>query len=483
MALYVVDGFCPPVVREEAHRRGWRTLSVGTLKDLEGTREEKDGEDAGGRLFVAWKNKRFLKSELKVAQETQVYRCNHFPHTFAITKKDLLVRNLRQMKGTYRKAFPSFFPQAFLLPTEYTKFVRQYSKDDEEDKRSLWICKPNDLSRGRKIFLIQDLSELRYDQECILQRYVPNPLTLGGYKVDLRVYALVTSMHPLRVYVYRNGLARFGTEKYEGSKLDNIYAHLTNTSINKNSKTYSEDKDVIGSGAKWDFEQLSMWIDGNNNNNNNSGDNDDGQEQKESPRKSFKSLWHDICDIIILTLLSATQSKKADLRESKNFELFGFDILPDQRLKPHLLEVNCAPSLAVDCEEDMRVKEPLVRDLFTVLQEEADQFPKQKGNQHPKPREEARRYLPRRKPPLDTSTSSTTATITTKTNSARDDSYDLLKQLDTGEFDLVFPFSQACQDVSQALVAESFDLTRTSPQAYAKHFRTLLSLIKKRASD
>jgi tubulin polyglutamylase TTLL2 len=123
-----------------------------------------------------------------------------------------MVRTLRKMKGIHGNVF-NFVPESFILPGEYIKFVQLYSSEKEEQKDSIWICKPSDLSRGRKIFLFQDLSDLTYDTQYVVQRYVHDPLLIAGYKFDLRIYVLVTSFHPLKVYLYKEGLARFSTEK------------------------------------------------------------------------------------------------------------------------------------------------------------------------------------------------------------------------------------------------------------------------------
>lgn len=58
---------------------------------------------------------------------------------------------------------------------------------DSGDGGAMWIVKPSDSSRGRGVYLLRELEELAYDRPSIVQRYVPNPLTVGGYKADLRL--------------------------------------------------------------------------------------------------------------------------------------------------------------------------------------------------------------------------------------------------------------------------------------------------------
>ena len=42
-------------------------------------------------------------------------------------------------------------------------------------------------------------------------RYIDRPLLLDGYKFDLRLYVLILSVNPLKIYIYTNGLVRLCT--------------------------------------------------------------------------------------------------------------------------------------------------------------------------------------------------------------------------------------------------------------------------------
>ena len=67
------------------------------------------------------------------------------------------------------------------------------------------------------------------------RRYIDNPLLIGGKKFDLRLYVLVLSHRPLKVYMCRHGFARFCSVRFttEVAELDNMFVHLTNVAIQK----------------------------------------------------------------------------------------------------------------------------------------------------------------------------------------------------------------------------------------------------------
>jgi hypothetical protein len=91
----------------------------------------------------------------------------------------------------------------------------------------------------------------------IVSRYIQNPLLINGLKFDLRVYAAITSIDPFRIYIYKEGLARFATQKYEIDKDDlNVFTHLTNFSVNKKNSIFKADDGSKGEGYKWSFETL-----------------------------------------------------------------------------------------------------------------------------------------------------------------------------------------------------------------------------------
>ena len=48
----------------------------------------------------------------------------------------------------------------------------------------------------------------------VVSRYIDNPLLINGLKFDIRLYVLLTSIDPLRIYIYNEGLVRFACDPY-----------------------------------------------------------------------------------------------------------------------------------------------------------------------------------------------------------------------------------------------------------------------------
>ncbi|XP_014484369.1 PREDICTED: tubulin polyglutamylase TTLL13-like [Dinoponera quadriceps] len=277
-------------------------------------------------------------------------RVNHFPGMTEICRKDLLARNLNRMLKLFPRDY-NFFPKTWCFPADYGDAMT-YAKS----RRSrTFIIKPDTGCQGRGIYLTRHLKDIKPSERLICQIYIARPFLIDGYKFDLRIYALITSCDPLRIYVYNEGLARFATSKYKeptGHNTTNMFMHLTNYAINKHSRMYIID-DQIGSKRK--ISVLNKWL--------------------RTQDVDVDELWGKIDEIIIKTALAAYPVLKHSYhacfpthdKTSACFELLGFDILIDWKLKPYLLEVNHSPSFHTDAQLDKDVKEGLLMDTFDIL--------------------------------------------------------------------------------------------------------------------
>jgi len=63
---------------------------------------------------------------------------------------------------------------------------------------------------------------------CLVQEYIDKPLLIGGYKSHMRLYVLITSADPLRVFVYEDGLMHLATQKYLSPAEGNLVSGFFN---------------------------------------------------------------------------------------------------------------------------------------------------------------------------------------------------------------------------------------------------------------
>lgn len=127
-----------------------------------------------------------------------------------------------------------FVPKTYFYPNESEHLKRDMALKSGKNKDPLWIFKPCASSQGKGIFVTSSLDDVPLKQKYVVSEYIARPLLINGLKFDLRLYVAITSVNPLKIYLYDEGLVRFATEKYDSCKdHKNIFAHLTNYSINK----------------------------------------------------------------------------------------------------------------------------------------------------------------------------------------------------------------------------------------------------------
>ncbi|CAM9174392.1 unnamed protein product, partial [Heterosigma akashiwo] len=282
---------------------------------------------------------------------------NHFPNHVELTRKDLMVKNIKRYLKEQSKNpdfhVEDFVPVTYHLPSDYSIFVEEFRRAPS----STWIMKPTSSAQGKGIFMVNKLQQLKkwsntsgsrwanmtLKQPYIISRYIEDPLLVGGKKFDLRLYVLVTCYRPLRVYQYAHGFARFCSSKYTSdlSDLDNPFVHLTNVAIQKHNEDYNSVH-----GGKWHVQHMRLFI--------------EGVWGKEATEKLFDDM-----DEIFIQSLKAVQS--VIINDKHCFECYGYDIIIDSKLKPWLVEVNASPSLSVTTTSDRIMKTCLLRDIMEVI--------------------------------------------------------------------------------------------------------------------
>ena len=162
---------------------------------------------------------------------------------------------------------PDIVPVTYQLPSDFRIFTEEFHRHPSWT----WIVKPSGRAQGKGIFIVTKFSQVASQFQAkaegkddsaasketyVISRYIDRPLLIGGRKFDLRVYVLVTSYRPLRVYLYREAFARFCVVRYSSSANDlgNLFMHLTNVAVQKHNSSYNKQH-----GGKWTI-KVSYWL-------------------------------------------------------------------------------------------------------------------------------------------------------------------------------------------------------------------------------
>ena len=298
-------------------------------------------------------------------QADRDHRINHIPGNNCLTVKsrlhDTIVATRDRIQEQYgpKHEFVSrlgFLPNVFSMPHDY--HALQQAALEDPDRR--WILKPKNAARGKGIRVVSDVAQIPLDDSWMVQQYLERTHTMHERKYVLRLYVLIASIDPLRVYLYQKGFAKLASAPYDINDPDNIYSHLTNPDVN----ALNEDAEVPVEFVE--FEQYRRWL-------------------RESGHDDAR-LFSRIEDLVTLTCLSAAEPMRQRCRKTGTdtrgcYELLGIDCLVDTDLKPWILECNLSPSMGVcaapesggDTEE--AVKGQLIADMVSLVDLDAADTP------------------------------------------------------------------------------------------------------------
>ena len=274
-------------------------------------------------------------------------KVNHLINSRTVHRKDLLQKQINRVRKLNKKLNEIFdiMPQTFLLSKEYMGFIEEFSRIKKTNEYNIWIVKPVGRSRGKGIFLIDDMSDVPLSESYLVQRYLTNPLLLDeGYKFDMRIYTLITSTNPLEMFLYKDGFARVSNELFS-LDIKNIRTHLTNAAI-QNRRANQKNYEKLYGGSKISLDLLKYKL------------------EKQYNIDFDELIWPQVKELILKALIACQH----DIPYCPStFEMFGFDVIIDDNYKCWLLEINSSPSLERSNVLDDQIKLPLVDDIFKIV--------------------------------------------------------------------------------------------------------------------
>ncbi|XP_035892063.1 probable tubulin polyglutamylase ttll-15 [Anopheles stephensi] len=274
----------------------------------------------------------FRKVNLQRTKRHQLV--NHFPGSGYITNKvDLSTTKLK------------YIPAAFKLPVETDQF-REYAAANGGKQ---FVQKNNQ----HRHIQIKDIDEIDFtNNETFVQEFIDDPLLVDGYKFDIGVYTVITSIDPLRVYIYKGDiLFRYCPVPYYPFNASDV------------------DKYIVGDDylPTWEVPSLKQYYTKHG-----FGMKDSFDAYIRSTGRDPHTIWEQVEDAIRLlilkkeSLLAGLLSRYAHKRNF--FEMMRFDLVVDNKLRVYLMEANMSPNLSsAHFKPNRLLYEQVIYNLFQLV--------------------------------------------------------------------------------------------------------------------
>ena len=264
------------------------------------------------------------ENEVDFSNLRQSVKINQLPGQWILGRKDWLARSYQAMMENMKCQHFDFHPRTFLLPLGPRE--TEQIKECFDGKSTTFMIKPVNWFSGLGIKITNNLEEiLQSGGNAVVQEYVERPLLINKRKFDVRVFLLLTSLEPLQLFLYQEGIVSVCSEEYsqyrsQADSQSSKATHLTNYSVNKTHHSFCLKNQRLSLSELRRQLEREQGVD-------------------------WGPVWDRTKEVCLNTVLSGLPQMREEFQRAgvkslySCFKLFGCDILYDQQLKPWLLEV------------------------------------------------------------------------------------------------------------------------------------------------
>eukprot|EP00750_Incisomonas_marina_P020477 INCI4037.1.p1 GENE.INCI4037.1~~INCI4037.1.p1 ORF type:complete len:1327 (+),score=151.21 INCI4037.1:1629-5609(+) len=263
-----------------------------------------------------------------------------------------------------RTSLLGFYPKSYVLPRDMDAWVLDMNAARTTNETLFWLLKPRAQCCGRGIRLVSEpptevmTRSTGAQNQWYVQQFVhpPKLVSPGGQKFVFRLFVLVTSLSPLRVYLYNNGLVFYSRPEapYTASVSENVGKNADNaTSLDANETTdkrryitdyfFTEMQLRHAMTTRKLLQQLFQ------------GANHSRRDEESRINASIQQLWSRVRQLTSVSLLAAQDDLAAAQRRHPQggtragaFEVLGLDVAFDEHMQPYLCEINSAPNMGLE---------------------------------------------------------------------------------------------------------------------------------------
>ncbi|CAG9315373.1 unnamed protein product [Blepharisma stoltei] len=315
---------------------------------------------------------------------SQTYNCNEIKmhnkleRNYHLSNKKALFINLKQYYTAIGENVFNYTPITYHIkdgeedPTfaEFEQAFNEISQREDQGKKPLnvWIVKPGEnTNRGTGINVCASIDQVKQELKnnpCprtgkhtfIVQKYIERPFLINKRKFDIRCYALITCYNGVvQGYFYNEGYLRTASKGFSISNITNKYIHLTNDAVQKNSEDYGK----YENGNKMTYSDFQRYLDKNCN----------------DKKRNFNEEVLPVIRTMVKDTIQAVYLKLDPNHRIHTFEIFGYDFLLDEDLKPWLLEVNTNPCLELSSTHLGRIIPSMLENAFRIALDSIFQEP------------------------------------------------------------------------------------------------------------